>query len=96
MGPEVIGKEVKDIITGFSGIALGYTRWLTGCNTVGIVPRELKDEKPQEPQWFDDSRVLVLGDGIQEKFMPRDVEKQISGGPLMSVPHDGMSIPRQR
>jgi hypothetical protein len=95
MGPEIVGKEVKDIITGVTGIAIGHTSWLTGCNTVGIAFRGLdKDGKMQDHMWFDDSRIEVLGKGVSARFMEKP-KKAINGGPS-PIPGDGMSIPRQR
>jgi hypothetical protein len=58
-----LGDEVKDEITGFTGIVVGMTSWLNGCDTVGIRSRELKDGIPTEVQWFDDNQIKVVKKG---------------------------------
>jgi len=55
-----IGNAVRDKITGFSGIVIGITEWLTGCDTIGVQPQELKDGTPVGMQWFDSNRIEVL------------------------------------
>ena len=59
----IVGKRVKDSLSGLEGVVTGYTEWLTGCNTVGINPCALHEGKPIETQWFDENRIIVIGDG---------------------------------
>jgi hypothetical protein len=72
MGEEriVLGMEVKDKITGASGIAVARTEYLWGCARVGVQIRELKDGKPQEYIWFDEPML----EGIEP-------DKKKPGGP---------------
>jgi len=55
-----LGDEVKDKITGFSGIILWRSQWLHNCNTYGILSKKLKDGKPQETSQFDEPRIELL------------------------------------
>lgn len=56
-----LGDKVKEIYTGFTGIAVGRTQWLHGCDRIGIMPEKLdKDGKPQELQWFDEPQVQLV------------------------------------
>jgi len=52
-----LGSKVKDMITGFTGIAIARTEWLYGCTRIVIESQELKDGKPVAPSWFDEQRV---------------------------------------
>ena len=63
---EILGKKVKDRITGFKGIAIGYAQHYTGCDTVGIKPQELHDGKPIEAIYFDIMRVEILEEKVSE------------------------------
>ena len=57
-----LGQKVRDNITGLTGIAVGKTEWLFGCNRLAIEPQELKDGKPIDLQWFDEQRVELVED----------------------------------
>ena len=100
MEHELLGKEVKDIITEFSGVAIGCTLWLTGCVSVGIQPKADKDGKKTEVEWFDENRIDVVGPGVSSEIVGgiRTVSKAAetraeSGGP-QPTPGDGRSHPR--
>jgi len=49
-----LGGKARDTVTGFEGIVTSITRWLNGCDRIGIQPTEL-DEKgqPKEAHVFD-------------------------------------------
>lgn len=44
-----LGKTYKDVITGFSGIAMSKVEYLTGCDQVGLNPGMLPDGKLGDP-----------------------------------------------
>ncbi len=54
------GKKTKDTITGFSGVAIGYCQYSTGCNQILIAPSTSKDGEFRESNWFDEQRVEFL------------------------------------
>lgn len=56
----VFGKTYKDVVTGFVGVATGYCNYISGCNTVLLVPKVEKDNKLLEGNWFDEQRCLEL------------------------------------
>lgn len=73
-----LGSRVKDMYTGFAGIAIGRTDWLYGCSRIMIEPTELREGKPVDSVWFDEQRVEL----VEEE--PVKVSKQNSaksGGP---------------
>ena len=61
---DLLGKEAKDKITGFSGIITSKHIYLTGCNQYGLQPVIDKDGKVPLKEYFDEGRIEVLGDGV--------------------------------
>lgn len=55
-----LGSEVKDKVTGFRGVAIGRTEWLTGCATIIVKPKVDKDGKVPESQTVDEPLLDVL------------------------------------
>jgi len=74
-----LGDEVKDLITGFSGIVYSRTQWIHNCNTYGIKSKTLKDNKPMDNEFFDEPQLQI----IAEKQIKEDRE---TGGPCSAVP----------
>lgn len=74
-----LGQTVKDIVTGFKGVIIGRTQYLTTCNTYGISPRDLtKEGKRPEWEWFDEPRLKLEKDETLSLVEP---EKKKTGGP---------------
>lgn len=74
-----LGSEVKDKITGYTGIVNSRSQWLTNCNTYGVKSKELKDGKPMDSVGFDEpSLELVEAEPIMK-------ESRSSGGPTESI-----------
>ena len=58
-----IGCTGRDKVTGFTGLIMGVTQYLTGCSNILLTPTELdKEGKRREGEWFDELRVEVLAD----------------------------------
>lgn len=70
------GKEVKDKVTGFSGICTGQTRWMYGCDQYCVTPKVDDKGKCGDSQWFDDGRIEIVGSGID----PDSVKVEKNGG----------------
>lgn len=63
-----LGQEVKDRVTGFKGIIMARTQYLTGCNRYGMQDRKLtKEGKPADWQNFDEDQIDLVGPGITHK-----------------------------
>jgi len=60
-----LGTEVQEIVTGFRGIVMCRTEFLTGCVHYGVATRELQNGHPTDWEWFDESRLAWAGNGIQ-------------------------------
>lgn len=58
-GTRQLGDRMKDMITGFEGVATGYVRYLTGCHQFLLAPRVKDDGALVDSQWFDESRLKV-------------------------------------
>jgi hypothetical protein len=56
-----LGDKVRDTITGFKGIAIARSIWLTGCDRITIQPEGLnKEGKTFEQLTFDEGTVEVI------------------------------------
>ena len=56
-----LGQFVKDKVTGFTGIVIGRSNHISGCDTFGVQPATLKDGAPQDCKWFDEPRLQATG-----------------------------------
>lgn len=69
----MLGKKVRDKISGYEGIAIGRTEFLNGCIRVGIQPKLDKNGALLDTVWFDEVQIEVLGEG---PHMPRHWSNQ--------------------
>lgn len=77
------GSEVREIYTGFSGVASGRTEYLYGCTRILIEPRGLHEGKPIEGVWFDEQRVEVVNEAAPTVSSDSSAT---SGGPQHDPP----------
>lgn len=70
-----LGDKVKDKITGFSGVVVAYSKWITGCDTVNVQPTKLRDGKPIEPLSIDVTQVELIKPKVKKR------KKTKRGGP---------------
>jgi hypothetical protein len=57
-----IGSILKDEVTGFEGVVMGRTEYITGCLQYALCPRKMtKDGKLPEWHWFDEDRLKNTG-----------------------------------
>ena len=59
-----LGNTVRDVITGFAGIAMSRIEYLTGCTQIGVCPRIGADGKPIEWHYFDLQRLEYIDEGV--------------------------------
>lgn len=66
-----LGESVSDKVTGFEGAVIGRADHISGCNTYGVQPTQLKDGDMKEAKWFDEPRLASTGKpslhGIDER-----------------------------
>ena len=82
----VIGDRVKDIMTGFEGIAYGRWECLTGCVSFDVHPRVNAEGEIPSSQWIDESRLEVIEKGAVSLIVN---EKEPAGPCSLPPPHDG-------
>jgi hypothetical protein len=59
MIPE-LGDRLRDKVTGFTGIAIGVTDWMSQCKRWIIQPESLHEGKPVEAQSFDETHIEIV------------------------------------
>ena len=72
-----LGDKVKDLITGYEGVIIARSQYLTNCNTYGVKSVKLKDDAPMDTQWFDEPHVVLV---IEKAYKAN----QTTGGPTDS------------
>ena len=76
------GEILGDIITGYTGVVVGYTEYFTGCRHYGLLNRHLtKEGKTRDWVWFDESRLVSTG-----KKITITIGKASEGGPAPTPP----------
>ena len=78
-----LGKEYRDSISGFQGVATARTTYLHGCVRVLITPTKLKSDGDFLPDcWFDEPQLT----GIRStKTIEKKKKTKVMGGPSRSV-----------
>ena len=77
-----LGKEYKDSISGFSGIATARTIYLHGCIRILLTPNKLKSDGDFLPDcWFDEPQIVTVRSG---KITEPKTRKPI-GGPERAI-----------
>lgn len=56
----MLGKKVRDKVTGFEGVVTGRVEYLTGCAQVLVQPRVKGDGEFIESRWLDEPRAEVV------------------------------------
>lgn len=83
---DIIGKQAKDSVTGFSGTLTAVTEWMNGCVRYCLQPNKLdKDGKVIDANWFDSEQVLI--DEKKETIFEKiSKAAPLSGGPRNDPP----------
>lgn len=75
-----LGQKVKDIVTGFEGIATARVEYLNGCVQYCVKLQALsKDGAVQDGTYFDEGQLKVVGSGVL-------VLRRDTGGPQHDTP----------
>lgn len=87
MPPRIhLGDKVRDIVTGFEGIAVARTEWLVGCTRVSVQPRSLdKDGAVQSHQTFDEPQLELLEAGSVTIPTAKSEDHRERGGPRPEI-----------
>ena len=76
-----LGVKAKDKVTGFTGIVIAKSQWLTGCDTYGLKPKSVKNQI-EDAQWFDEGQIEIIGKGVPIK----EIKSKKNGGPRLDSP----------
>ncbi len=83
-----LGDKVKDLVTGFCGIAVARTEWLYGCNRITIQPDVLdKEGEIYDGIAFDEPQLIILQKQVVEREQPVD-DPGLPGGPKPTPAQD--------
>ncbi len=83
------GDKVRDTITGYEGIVRGRSDFLTGCKRYGVQSCQMKDNKPAEWEWFDESQLELLETAAVKLAVPAEPPKpRKEGGPAIHPSHN--------
>ena len=61
-----LGTKVKDMITGFEGVAVARIVYLNGCVQIQVQSKKLKDSKIIKAEWIDEPQ-LICKDKVRAK-----------------------------
>lgn len=84
MPRNLLGKKVRDTVSGFIGIVVGRHEFLAGCIRYTVQPEVDKDGKLPETQTFDDPQLKV----IKEKKIKAKKDEERPGGPMPFTPKE--------
>ncbi len=88
-----LGSRVRDKISGYEGIVIGETKWLTGCLRY-VVQGPVKDGKRPDADSFDEISLEVIQTPEQTGIRPyaeelrlrtEDARQPAPGGPMPEV-----------
>lgn len=77
--PIELGNTIRDIVTGFTGIATSKVIYLNGCVQFSVKPKMGKDGKLPEATYIDQEQLEWVDNGIVVKPKP-------GGGDMMDTP----------
>jgi hypothetical protein len=79
-----LGTRMKDLVTGFEGIAIARVEFLNGCIQYMLKPQKLdKDGKTIEANAIDSEQLRIIDTGISKK---EKVDKEPTGGIMPDTP----------
>lgn len=61
----MLGKKLKDKITGFTGIATGKATYITGCDQYLLAPQCAENGSFIDGHWFDEGRLEIIDDSLK-------------------------------
>jgi len=75
-----LGDLVKDKVTGFKGVAVARTTWISGCDRINVQPVGVdKSGKLYEPQSFDEPLLEII------KKQKTKEQSHKTGGPQLTM-----------
>lgn len=69
-----LGEQLRDMVTGYTGIATGRMEYLNGCTQYCLRAKADKESKVPDSHWVDSQQIERVSGGIKVKRKP-------TGGP---------------
>lgn len=91
-----LGMRVRDVVTGFEGVAIARVEYITGCDQFGVQPPGMdRDGNLIEARYFDYTRLEIV-DAEKVAFPASDVAVSADpGGPERGAPSSpARALPR--
>lgn len=60
-----LGEVLRDKITGFEGVAMVRSEYFTDCTHYGLCSQKLKDGKPIDWEYFDETRLVRVNEAVK-------------------------------
>ena len=79
-----LGDQVKDEVSGFSGIAIASHEYMQGCIRISVQPKVDKEGKLPEQQTFDEPQLVIIKSGAAPPH--KAATAKLSGGPEKYMP----------
>ena len=73
-----VGDRVKDIVTGYTGIAVARTEWLNGCIRFTVQSNEYHDSKPVDSLCVDEPQLVIVEKGVTKRLGDECIEPPTS------------------
>ena len=80
-----VGKQVIDIVSGFTGVAVSKIEYMNGCIQFNIQPKCKDDNTMVKAEWFDAEQVKL----VSNKRIVKKKKKPTGGPPPATGPHMG-------
>ncbi len=59
-----LGMKVKDLITGFEGIAISKVKYYNGCTQYCVMPAITDKSKRPDGEYIDEGQLKIIGRGL--------------------------------
>lgn len=79
---DMLGKKVKDTVTGITGTAVTKIIYMNGCVQYAIQPKKVVNGVPAEAKWYDEDQVVLMP--TKKTIKPK---RKPTGGPSPKHPH---------
>ena len=80
-----LGDKVRDVVSGFEGIAICRSEWITGCIQIGV-QTPVNSEGKSETNFFDIDRLEAKTIKDLQKGPAMPIQAAATGGPSLSIP----------
>ena len=77
---ELLGKNCRDIVSGFEGICIGVVEWMYGCRQFVIQPKAENGMKKNYSNFLFEKQLEILDDGVSAKMPAPEYREQIYFG----------------